>query len=108
MRVKPLPTKSPPISAVRAGPILSWHFPAAIMANEKTRQQRAYGSLMEERLHWKASGPPFSIDAFIAPLKMLQAYSTPSARLMPTPAIVTCHPLFLDVSDMCLTSVGSL
>src|SRR5512133_3369663 len=46
------------------------------------------------------------MEALMAPLKILQAYSTPRARLMARPAPTTLQPLFLIVSDITVSSLA--
>jgi hypothetical protein len=64
-----------------------------IIENAKQRQQTEYGSFICAALQLKM--PSFaSIDFAMEPLKILQVYRMPRARLIPVPAKVTIHPLF--------------
>jgi hypothetical protein len=85
------------------------------MEKANMRQQTEYGSFSCAVLQLKM--PSFaSIDFAMEPLKMLQVYRIPRARLMPVPANVTIHPLFFTacvilppfVYELLLPSIGSI
>src|SRR5450759_1840700 len=89
----PRPTSTPPAVATQRGPMRSCSRPAKTIIRANVPTANAYGQLACWAVHRYL--PPSAAGSDSALATTLHVYRTPSARLIPSPAKVTVHPLVL-------------